>query len=258
MTSFGNTALVAANTAVAIAACTGLSVKENKAIRSGSAGGASSCEKFEQIEFCSHNYHKVDDRNAECVEVTRSKVLSYLLLYPHIRSIRYSCIGLLAIIGDGTMQKSELLRRWDFPQDLAKMTTMQALNSLYSVESINDIGLIKFKKEFQDLMNLKRNTELTQNITRINLRQYVCAIFYVMLSIGIKDSNVLCWDDTFCKLYIAYAITDAQTKSLNDSIIKNNKILISTRRSFVDKIKLESGQRGFYEAVKTLLKMENS
>lgn len=282
MTSVGNTALVAANTAVAVAACTGLSVAEvcetvgtleyligykgglpqykkievtrfcqmsdgddtflvttsewataiinnleevlslqNKKIRSGQTGGAKRCERFEDIEFCSHSYHKVDignkrwwlpyrpiadilskmrltlkvstskwdPANSACVDITRSKILSYLLLYPHIRAIRYNCISLLSITGDGTFSHDEFSRRWEWMSDLSKMTAMGAVNSIYRVGGLDEIGYVKYKDEFAGLLTLRRNTALTNNITRINVREYVCLMFRAMLILGIRDSG---------------------------------------------------------------------
>lgn len=279
MTSCGNTVLVAANTAVAIAACIGLSVAkvyetvgrikylvghkkeepchkeieitrfcqmsdgddtfiitteewakaitnniekvltlQRKKIRSGQEGGAKTCTKMKDIDFCSHSYQPIlvgekrwwlptrpiadilskmrltlkvntsrwNDKDTECVEITRSKILSYLLLYPHIRSVRYSCLGLLSITGDGPVSKSDFFRRWEWVEDISKMTGIGALKSVYGVDTLDDIGHLKYNNEINDLLVLKKNTSKTNNITRINLREYLSVMFNTMIILGIK------------------------------------------------------------------------
>nr|QTJ63569.1 polyprotein [Hymenopteran flavi-related virus] len=349
-TSYGNTKLVAANTAVAVSEATGMSLEEvcetvmkitylvgfkqcqpvnkvvevtrfgqmsdgddtfmitkaewakaivdnieealtlqNKKIRSGQEGGAKLCHRFDEIEFCSHSYKKVaiadkkwwlpfrpisdifskmrmtlkvntsrwDPTNNDCVTVTRSKILSYLILYPHIRSVRYHCLSLLAITGDGTLNWQEFKRRWEWQEDIGRMTAIRALKSVYRISNLNEVSYINYRIEAKYLLTLKRNTLLTRRITRINVREYVSLMFRFILSMCVKDSDVICLDETYARHFCNYVITGSHEKTSVNTIIERNIRLKQLCIELSSTTAPGTGHRGFNVAVKRAIDEEN-
>lgn len=128
-----------------------------------------------------------------CVALTRSKVISYLLLYPHNRVVRYMCISLLSVMGDGPMTWYDQKTTWNGVV-LGATTTLGAIESLYGVKTFDDIGYCQYKKEIRDLKKIRNNSKLTCSSCPIRMEQLVNRMLKWLKHYGIKEPRVFCWD----------------------------------------------------------------
>uniref|UniRef100_A0AAT9JH95 Genome polyprotein n=1 Tax=Brachymeria lasus associated flavi-like virus TaxID=3142493 RepID=A0AAT9JH95_9FLAV len=146
-----------------------------------------------------------DPENTKAVEVTRSKILSYLLLYPHIRPVRHQCLTLLMVTDDGTLTSNDFTRRLDYDIHLVGMTGLGALKSLYGVESLDDIGFREYHTDISELKKLQYNVQLTGRTCRTKVSEYVMKMFDAAFKIGIKTVDVANWDTKFAKYLKVYS-----------------------------------------------------
>jgi len=93
-------------------------------------------------------------------DIVKSKVMSYLLLYPHYRIMRIFCLLLLSILGD---VKCKLPDRWQFVDGFEykqEFTLAGALKSLFNVQTLDDIGTRHYDQENKELKVLRYNSSL--------------------------------------------------------------------------------------------------
>ncbi|CAK9829604.1 hypothetical protein ANTRET_LOCUS6909 [Anthophora retusa] len=67
---------------------------------------------------------------------------------------------MLAITGDGSFRHHDFKKKWDWVVDLSKMTAIQAIQSVYNVNSLDDIG--------------------SSRSQRISLGHYICKVVRVL------------------------------------------------------------------------------
>ncbi|UHK03280.1 MAG: polyprotein [Hangzhou nephotettix cincticeps flavivirus 1] len=103
----------------------------------------------------------------EGVKITRGKCLSYLLLYPHIRTVRLMCLTILSMLGDGEVDIDK--NRWG-DQNFDGKTIKSALYSLYKITSLNHMGLISLQDEMKQLRVLEHNSKLVDKISATTIR----------------------------------------------------------------------------------------
>lgn len=99
-------------------------------------------------------------------------------------------------------------------------------------------------------------TDLTGNVTEINMREYLCAMFRVMLALGVMDSNPLLWDQNLGKHFCNYAIIAREQNAPALSIIIKNTKLKLLDDELKPEMTLDTGHRGFYASVKRLIEEE--
>lgn len=172
-------------------------------------------------------WDKNDLKEEGGVCLTRSKVLSYLLLYPHIRCVRAACLTLLSITGDGSIEWKELIRRYDLKELLEHQTGLGALKSVYGVETLTDIGLIAYGRELTFMQALKYNVSLTGKRCKIRPAEYISLMLKFAFATGIVAPSVLEWDQTMKDATVVYVTvnklsSDAKIRSQleNSNILK--------------------------------------
>lgn len=111
------------------------------------------------------NYEKMPKK---ALEVTRSKLMSYLLLYPHMRYVRILCLYGLSVVGDGTINIDKFKRRYP-DVDASFGTIAGALNSVYGVTTLDDISLRNYRADYKDAEVLMYNASLDSNKVTINI-----------------------------------------------------------------------------------------
>nr|QTJ63570.1 polyprotein [Hymenopteran flavi-related virus] len=141
-----------------------------------------------------------------CVAITRSKVLSYLLLYPHIRSVRTFCITVLAHIGDGSINWQEAMRRYSWNRLTNQQTGIGALKSVYKSTGLDDIGLMAYSRELKWMYALKYNVNLTGHKCRVRPSEYLLLMFKFLLLVGLTYPQIIEWDSSYGKSFCNYVV----------------------------------------------------
>nr|UDL13941.1 MAG: polyprotein [Xiangshan flavi-like virus 2] len=160
------------------------------------------------------------------VTITRSKILSYLILYPHIRAVRNACLTLLTITGDGTINWRDIMRGKETEQWGARQTGLGALNSVYNVVDLDDIGLLDYRREMSYMLNLKYNVSLTGNKCRIRPLEYLTLLFRFLIMTGITAPKVITWDSNFSDSFANYCVVnDLYKESRLKVVLKGSPIL---------------------------------
>nr|QRW42872.1 MAG: polyprotein [Placeda virus] len=121
---------------------------------------------------------KTSDRS---LEITRGKVISYLLLYPHMRYVRYTCIAALSLLGDG---KTDLYWMGDRFQDFNfKFDTVAgALSSVHGVRDLDGIALRNYRADLVDARNIEYNATIINVKTSITLTDVTNRLFEFLAS----------------------------------------------------------------------------
>nr|QTJ63565.1 polyprotein [Neuropteran flavi-related virus] len=144
-----------------------------------------------------------DPLNERCVEITRSKIMSYLLMYPHMRLIRYFCLMLVMLVGDGSMATSELLKRWpELDQLRYHQTFISALRSVYGVSSLDDISFVDYRVDHNHLKDLQWNLTYTKDKVPKKYQDIVTRFAEFSLNFGINTVAPIGWDTKFYRWYL--------------------------------------------------------
>ncbi|UHM27633.1 MAG: polyprotein [Fushun laodelphax striatellus flavivirus 1] len=142
-----------------------------------------------------------------CVDVTTSKIMSYLLLYPHIRPIRRLCIALLSVTGDGTLEYSELMKRLNYSDIIGHCTTIGAIDSIYGVSSFDDIGCIPYHKDMEMLKINSYNVGLLGKSFTIKVHSWTRQLFNFACEKKVKFDTAFTWDSKLLKDWVEYINT---------------------------------------------------
>nr|QTJ63572.1 polyprotein [Orthopteran flavi-related virus] len=154
------------------------------------------------LKYSTQQWKDDDGEIGGCVDITRSKILSYLLLYPHYRLVRYTCIGLLSVIGDGPSSMGEFFRR--YKEELAHVdfaTSMGALNSVYGVSTLNGIGLRQYPVENKGHKLIRHNALLVGYNVPSDVTGLTRSLCRWTLTNKIKDYTPLFFDHKFLKQF---------------------------------------------------------
>uniref|UniRef100_A0AAT9JFC0 Genome polyprotein n=1 Tax=Plodia interpunctella associated flavi-like virus TaxID=3142499 RepID=A0AAT9JFC0_9FLAV len=149
-----------------------------------------------------------DLKQGGCVEMTRGKVISYLLLYPHIRPVRYACLTAMTIIGDGSLNIREIKRRFPECNVTDKTTLSGALRSVYGVSNLDSIGLRDYSFDTRDMRMLKSNVAKTGDYCYITMKQVAASLFSWCLNYSPKYLFMLGLDTklaSYCLKWAEYA-----------------------------------------------------
>nr|UDL13940.1 MAG: polyprotein [Xiangshan flavi-like virus 1] len=142
-----------------------------------------------------------------CVEVTRSKVVSYLLLYPHIRVVRHACLSLLTTIGEGRVDPKSL--KWRMGVDLdGEFNCKNALNSIYGVEELAEIGYRQYSKDHKELQILRYNVSLTYNRCRVSQKEYLPRMITWAVEKGVVNPHIFDWDNKLKEMWMIGELGD--------------------------------------------------
>lgn len=159
------------------------------------------------LKMVATKWDPTDESIGGTVDVTQSKLLSYLLLYPQIRWVRYTTLSILCVTGDHLASFQELKKRYPDIQDI-KMTTgskfLSALYSLYGVISLDDISLRDYKTDFREITVVNYNVKLTGNTCARTKNMYLKKSFDWLHSQQKFDIFPLTWDTSVFKKYQAY------------------------------------------------------
>lgn len=93
-------------------------------------------------------------------EITTSKVISYLLLYPHVRLVRLACLLMLSHLGVN-LEPYQLTRKYSDLKGVVGNTIKGALKSIYGTETLDDILYRNYKSDMFELSKIKYNVSLT-------------------------------------------------------------------------------------------------
>nr|UJP29415.1 putative polyprotein [Bactericera trigonica virus SGhosh-2022a] len=98
-------------------------------------------------------------KNERAIEITRGKILAYLLNYPHIETIKIMTTSLLSVIGDGTVDVNNLKRRgFHIPSTYESVSS--ALKSVFGIESLKQIDTLPRGFDREGLKTIRANTKL--------------------------------------------------------------------------------------------------
>ncbi|ALL52888.1 polyprotein [Shayang fly virus 4] len=181
-------------------------------------------------------YKHEDDSPTGSKILTRSKLLSYLLLYPHCRYVRYLCLSGLIVTGDGTVNFDEMIRRYpDYRFVLGKTTLMGALDSVYGVATFDDVGLRQYNDDKRDGRQLRRHAKLIGEVLDIRLQSIVSKAMVWTTNYKFRDWTVAAHDSKFCKM-IWKSIITRQVRLFPSEIrqIKSNLDLTKTQIEIPD------------------------
>lgn len=126
--------------------------------------------------------------NEEAMEITRGKVISYLLLYPHSRVIRCFCLTLLSLIGDGNWKIGEP-GRISLYDEIENSTLKGALKSLYKVDNFDHISLRSYDSEIRELRILNHNAKLAGKTCPTTMRGIFERCFNWLRNISVKHNQ---------------------------------------------------------------------
>ncbi|ALL52882.1 polyprotein [Xingshan cricket virus] len=116
--------------------------------------------------------HRWDPTSEQCKMLTRSKIFSYLLMYPHIKTVRVACLTMLAKIGGDKVDFGEYYRRWGDlgPEILGSDsgtrepgTLAGAFQSVYGVNILDSISFRNPRVEAAELQDLRDNVAFEGN-----------------------------------------------------------------------------------------------
>lgn len=192
-----------------------------------------------------------DDRPDGCKALTRSKLISYLLLYPHVRMSRYACISMLACMGDGNLTKYDIRGQWN--QILhTQMTTMGAIKSLYGVDSFDDIGYRQYTNEQRDMRRMQHNLGLNYHYFKPAMRPQMCQLFKVCDRKGFIDHRILQWDTKLFETYCEWEQTVNENVELPDVVMRELKRIKNHRfgfaKTYEDRLRREqNGIKGKFD-----------
>lgn len=131
------------------------------------------------MEFNRDNYgdtpkeEKFAVKNERAFEITRGKLLSYLLNYIHIESVRSIVFSCMSIIGDGTCDLVQLSKRFNVPSVTASL--MSATKSVFEINDIREIETISREFDRRGLKVIRHNTKLANDSLRVGLDQHKVA-----------------------------------------------------------------------------------
>lgn len=112
-----------------------------------------------------------------CVEVTKSKLFSYALLYPHVRSVRMFILTLLTITGDGTTNMSRFKKRYSDIQIDTYTTLSEALLKVYGTDNFTNIGYQQYQLHSKDMRIIKQNSQLTNDYCYTQVKSLAASCF---------------------------------------------------------------------------------
>ncbi|ALK01984.1 polyprotein [Macrosiphum euphorbiae virus 1] len=151
------------------------------------------------LKVKSLKWDKTKTGPGECVDLTQSKIISYLLLYPQCRWVRYTCLTLLCVTGDNLATFIELRKRY---RDLGSMDLkhtsklLGSMSSLYGVSSLDDISLREYRSDSAEIRKLYHNTRLTFNVTQVTKAAWLHHSFEWLSSQRPTDIYPLMWDSS--------------------------------------------------------------
>lgn len=145
-----------------------------------------------------------------CVDLTQSKVISYLLLYPQIRWVRFAGLSLLSVTGDHAATFAELKKRYpDFlgcsNNRLDRISKfLSALRSLYGVDSLDHISLRQYKTDANEITVVNYNSKLTGHKSARTKGFFLKKSFEWIHSHSKYDVLPLTWDSSVWKMYTEF------------------------------------------------------
>ncbi|ARO50047.1 polyprotein [Apis flavivirus] len=105
-------------------------------------------------------------RNEYAIEITRGKLLAYLLNYIHIESVRTTVTTIMSVIGEGTCNWEELNRRFNVPRVLENISS--AINSVFGVKGLSEVEVISHHWDRQHLKNMAYNARMTREDLKVD------------------------------------------------------------------------------------------
>nr|WPA70758.1 MAG: polyprotein [Chalinolobus tuberculatus flavivirus 1] len=153
-------------------------------------------------------------------EMTRTRALSYLLLYPHIRPVRYFCLAILAILGDGVKCMSRYERRFPGVDFGDCPTIMTALRSLYGIMTLNDMTYRDYKEDARDMRILKQNVRSTNDYCEITMKSIASDLFNWMYDYEVKHLPALSYDKRLTSYYVRWEEVN-QTAIMQSQVVKS-------------------------------------
>jgi len=144
----------------------------------------------------------------ECVDLTQSKIISYLLLYPQCRWVRYTCLTLLCVTGDNLATFQELRKRYrDFNELNLRHTSklLSSMNSLYGVSSLDDVSLREYRNDFAEIRKQYYNSRLTGHVCQTTRAKWLEVSFDWLARQQAVDTYPLMWDSSIFKHYKIHA-----------------------------------------------------
>nr|QTJ63573.1 polyprotein [Orthopteran flavi-related virus] len=178
------------------------------------------------LKFSTQQWKDDDGVKDGCIDITRSKILSYMLLYPHFRTIRYSCLSLLSVIGDGPSTMTKFISRYRYEMTGVDFTTsMGALKSVFGVDTLNDIGLRQYIAENKQHRYIRYNALLGGHNVPSDITSLTRALCKWVLINKVKDFTPILFDHKFMKLFgFAYAHFYGTSNTLVKSLKKRGPV----------------------------------
>nr|BBV14763.1 polyprotein [Barley aphid RNA virus 10] len=140
----------------------------------------------------------------ECMDLTQSKLISYILLYPQCRWVRYTCLTLLCVTGDTLATFTEFKKRYqDFSEFNLKHSSklLASMNSLYGVSSLDDVSLREYRRDTYEIRKQQHNSRLTGHVCQITRGRWLQASFDWLSHQNHSDVYPLMWDSSVFKNY---------------------------------------------------------
>nr|BBV14761.1 polyprotein [Sitobion miscanthi flavi-like virus 1] len=146
--------------------------------------------------------------DGQCVDLTQSKLISYLLLYPQCRWVRYTCLTLLCVTGDNLATFTEFKKRYqEFDAGSLKTTSklLSSMHSLYGVGSLDDISLRDYRIDFFEIRKQQYNSKLTGHTCQTTRAKWLQTSFDWLGRQQCTDTYPLMWDSAIFKYYEMHA-----------------------------------------------------
>nr|QTJ63566.1 polyprotein [Orthopteran flavi-related virus] len=134
---------------------------------------------------------------AGCVDITRSKIMSYLILYPHIRLVRYSCLTLLAKVKDGPATMNKFVKRYDLDLTVKEKSMVQeAIKSCLGYK-LDQIGYRQYSQDVVGMRQLSQNAMLANYTRPKTIAGFINRMVMWLEKQGILDQSPLTYDPKF-------------------------------------------------------------
>uniref|UniRef100_A0AAT9JNV8 Genome polyprotein n=1 Tax=Locusta migratoria associated flavi-like virus TaxID=3142496 RepID=A0AAT9JNV8_9FLAV len=140
-----------------------------------------------------------------CVAVTRGKIVSYLLLYGHFRLVRMACLSLLMVVGDGPHSMTKFIARYPGQINIKTDTTMGAVKSVHSIDTLDNFGYRQYQPERNELMDLRYNAQLGGYEIPKTFSGLLHSSVKWVIRRGYTDLTPLKWDRKFTKQFSRHA-----------------------------------------------------
>ncbi|UHK03328.1 MAG: polyprotein [Hangzhou frankliniella intonsa flavivirus 2] len=116
-----------------------------------------------EIDLCrdygvTESQRRYGAKNEERIQLTRGKILAYLLNYIHILPVRQICLATLAVIGDGVCDLRELRRRYNVPGIMKSWSS--AIKSVFSIDDMDEVECLHRGYDRDGLALIAYNTRL--------------------------------------------------------------------------------------------------